>query len=241
MAKWLLGLALVLGAVALAVFKLPLRLVVPYVAPELTAAQISGSVWDGRLAGAQWRGVALGDLDVRLDAKELVAGRLRLDFDRENPGRNGPSRDGPARLRGRLGTAGTTHLVENLDGPFSLVLPFPFKPQLDVEFSGAAFLLDNAGTCLAASGGISARLSNIPAIGTTPPMAGTFACDDGALFLPLTTSDGQLGMAVHLWADRRYRADLIVASRSLAVQLALAAAGFTPSAGGSTLRIEGAF
>lgn len=238
--KWLLGILGVLGALAAAVYLLPLRVVVPYVAPELQAKAITGSIWDGRLLGATWRGVALGDLDVALDANELRAGRLRLDFVRESALR-GTAAGGSGRLRGRLGTAGTTHLVEQLDGPVSLVLPFPFKPQLDVEFSGAAFLLDNAGTCLAASGGVSARLSNIPAIGTTPPMAGTFACDDGALFLPLATSDGQLGMAVHLWADRRYRADLIVASRSLAVQLALAAAGFTPGAGGSTLRIEGAF
>jgi general secretion pathway protein N len=237
--KWLLGVLVLLGALAFAVVKLPLRLVVPYVAPELTAQQISGSVWDGRLQGAEWRGVALGNLDVGLDADELRAGRLRLDFARDGAVRSVSA--GAARLRGRLGTAGTTHLVEQLDGPVSLVLPFPFKPQLDVEFKDAAFLLNNAGKCLVASGGITARLSNIPAIGTTPPMAGTFACDDGALFLPLTTRDGQLGMSVHIWADRRYRADLIVATQSFPVQLALAAAGFKAGSSGSTLRIEGAF
>jgi general secretion pathway protein N len=238
--KWLLGILVLLGALAFAVVKLPLRMVVPYVAPDLTAQEISGSVWDGRLRGAEWRGVALGDLNVALDADELRAGRLRLDFVRESAVRS-LSEGGRARLRGRLGTAGTTHLVEQLDGPVSLVLPFPFKPQLDVEFSDAAFLLNNAGKCLVASGGITARLSNIPAIGTTPPMSGTFACDDGALFLPLTTRDGQLGMSVHIWADRRYRADLIVTSQNFPVQLALAAAGFRAGPDGSTLRIEGAF
>lgn len=233
--KWLLGILVLAGALALGVYLLPLRVVVPYVAPDLTAKVITGSIWDGRLVGAEWRGVALGDLDVALDAQELRSGRLRLDFVREHVLRDG------RRLNGRLGTAGTTHLVERLDGPISLVLPFPFKPQLDVAFSDAAFLLNDAGRCLVASGGVSARLSNIPAIGTTPPMSGTFACDDGALFLPLTTRDGQLGMSVHLWADRRYRADLIVATQSLPVLLALAAAGFTSGPGGSTLRIEGAF
>lgn len=233
MLKWLLGLV---AGLALMVAFLPLRLVVPQVAPDLTAAEISGSVWNGRLHDAEWRGLALGNLDVGLDARALLAGRLRLDFVRDSA-----FRDGARGLRGRLGTAGTVHVVEALDGPLSLILPFPFKPQLDVEFKGAALELDSAGTCLAASGKIIARLSNIPAIGKTPPLAGSFACDDGALYLTTATSDGQLGMAVHLWADRRYRADLIVASRSLAVQLALAAAGFSAGPDGSTLRIEGAF
>lgn len=238
--KWLLGILVVLGALAFAVVKLPLRMVVPHVAPDLTAQQISGTVWDGRLQGAEWRGVALGNLDVALDADELRAGRLRLDFARDNPVPAGSgARSG--RLSGRFGTAGTTHLVERLDGPLSLVLPFPFKPRLDVEFDGAALLLDNAGRCLVASGALVAKLSNIPGLGSTPAMTGSFACDQGALFLPLRTRDGQLGMAVHVWADRRYRADLIVASRSLPLQLALAAAGFAPGPDGSTLRIEGAF
>jgi len=228
MLKWLLGLMVV---VMLTIIFLPMRLVVPQVAPDLTAAEISGTIWKGRLQGAEWRGAALGDLDVGLDARELLAGRLRLDF----------VRNGVSGLRGRLGTSGNVHIVDALDGPVSLDLPFPFKPRLEVEFAGASLQLDNAGKCRSAAGKITARLSNIPAIGTTPPMSGSFACDEDALFLPLATGDGQLGMAVHVWADRRYRADLIVASRNIPVQLALAAAGFTAGPDGSTLRIEGAF
>lgn len=228
--KWLVGSVALVAALVLAVAFLPLRLVVPRVVPDLAAEAISGSVWNGRLESAEWRGVALGNLNVALDARALVAGRLRLDFVRDGSG-----------LRGRIGTAGGFHVLEALDGPLGLVLPFPFEPRLDIALTGAALRLDTAGSCLDASGGIAARLSGIPGIGTTPAMNGTLACDEGALFLPLTTSDGQLGMAVHLWADRRYRADLIVTSRSLAVRLALAAAGFTSGPDGSTLRIEGAF
>jgi general secretion pathway protein N len=235
MMKWLVGALLLVAALAVAVAWLPLRLVVPYVAPGLTATEISGTVWDGRLQAAEWRGVALGDLDVGLDARALVEGRVRLDFVRDRV------RDSAGGLRGRLGSAGGVHVVEELDGPLTLILPFPFAPRLDIRFKDAAFRLDNAGTCLAASGDLSARLSNLPGIGTTPPLSGRFACDEGALLLPLATADGQLGIAVHIWADRRYRADLNVASRSFAVQLALAAAGFTPGPDGSTLRIEGVF
>jgi general secretion pathway protein N len=214
MGKWLVGLLgiVVLAAGGLAL--LPLRLVVPQVAPELTATAISGSIWDGRLAAAQWRGVPLGDLAVGLDPGELRAGRVRLDF---------------------------VHHVEGLDGPLELALPFAFAPRLALALDDAALTLAPGGSCRTAGGRVAARVSGIPGIGTTPPLAGTLACDDGALFMPLASADGQLGIAVHLWVDRRYRADLIVATRSLAVRLALAAAGFSSGPDGATLRIEGQF
>lgn len=228
MAKWLLALA---GLLLLGIVLLPMRTVVPYVAPDLTATAITGTVWDGRLMGAEFRGVPLGNLDVGLDGAELLRGRLRLDF----------ARDGLRALSGRVGTSGKVHVVEALDGPLSLELPFPFNPVLDVDFRNAGFQIDSAGTCLAASGDVSARVSNLPALGTTPPMKGSFACDQGAFYLPLSTRDDRLRIGVHVWADRRYRADLIVAGQSLPVQLALAAAGFVPGPDGSTMRIEGMF
>jgi general secretion pathway protein N len=228
MAKWLLALA---GLLLLGIVLLPMRAVVPYVAPDLTATAITGTVWDGRLMGAEFRGVPLGNLDVGLDGAELLRGRLRLDF----------ARDGLRALSGRIGTSGKVHVVEALDGPLSLELPFAFNPVLEAEFRNAAFQIDSAGTCLAASGDVSARLSRIPALGTTPPMKGSFACDQGAFYLPLATRDDRLRIGVHVWADRRYRADLIIAGQSLPVQLALAAAGFVPGPDGSTMRIEGMF
>lgn len=228
MAKWLLGLV---AALLIAVMLLPMRVVVPYVAPELTATAITGTVWDGRLMGAEFRGVPLGNLDVGLDGAALLQGRLRLDF----------ARDGLRALSGRIGSTGKVHVVEALDGPLSLELPFAFNPVLDMEFRNAAFRIDGAGRCLAASGDVTARLSNLPALGTTPPLKGSFACDQGAFYLPLASRDDQLRIGVHVWADRRYRADLIIGWQGLAVQLALAAAGFTPGPDGSTMRIEGVF
>ena len=228
MVKWLLGLVVLL---LVGVVVLPMRAVVPYVAPDLTAAAITGTVWDGRLMGAEFRGVPLGNLDVGLDGAALLRGRLRLDF----------ARDGLQALSGRVGSSGKVHVVEALNGPLSLELPFPFNPVLDVEFRNAAFEIDSAGTCLAASGDVSARVSNLPALGTTPPLKGSFACDQGGFYLPLASRDERLRIGVHVWADRRYRADLIVGRQSLPVQLALAAAGFVPGPDGSTMRIEGVF
>lgn len=226
--KWLLGLVALVG---IGLMLLPMRTVVPYVAPELTATAISGTVWDGRLMGAEFRGVPLGNLNVRLDGAALLQGRLRLDV----------AREGLRALSGRIGTSGKVHIVEALDGPLSLELPFPFNPVLDVDFRNAGFEIDSAGTCLAASGDVSARLSNLPALGATPPLKGSFACEQGAFYLPLASRDDRLRIGVHVWADRRYRADLIIAGQGLPVQLALAAAGFKPGPDGSTMRIEGMF
>jgi hypothetical protein len=205
--------------------------VVPHVAPDLTATAITGTVWNGRLAGASFRGVPLGSFNAGLDGAALLGGRLRLDI----------VRDGTQALSARLGSDGTIHLVEALNGPLSLELPFPFNPVLQAEFRNAGFRIDSAGTCLAAAGDVSARLTNIPGLGTTPPLKGGFACDEGGFFLPLASRDARLRIAIHVWADRRYRADLSITAQSLPVQLALAAAGFVPGRDGQTLRIAGVF
>nr|WP_310524652.1 type II secretion system protein N [Polymorphobacter sp.] len=223
--KWLLA-ALALAVIGLVL--LPLRQVAHYVAPELTATEVSGSVWRGRLKDAHWRGVELGDLKIGVDPRALLGGQLRLDFDR-----------GAAGLTGRLGTGGGIHLAERLNGAVRVPLASPYATNLDVALTDAAISVDSAGVCRAASGEIATRLSGIPGIGTSPILQGVARCDDGALLLPLVSADGSIGLDVHLWADRRYRADIKIASTSMVVRLALTAAGFTTDPNGSSRRFEG--
>ena len=226
--KWL---AAALIAAALVLAFLPLRLVTPHVAPDLTASAISGSIWRGRLTDAQWHGVVLGDLGVGLDPGALLAGKLRLDFDR--------AAAAGGRLSGRVGSDRGQHLAERVSGGLRLALPYALVPVLDIELHDVSLYLDPAGNCLRAGGGVTTLLTGIPGIGDSPALAGTARCDGTALLLPLASDNGQLGLAVHVWGDRRFRAALTVRTNSTLAQLALAAAGFAAGDDGATLVVEG--
>lgn len=213
--------------VALGVAWLPLGPVVRAVVPEMTADAMSGTVWRGRLRNAAFRGVALGDLDIGLDWRSLLRGDVRLDFER-----------GTA-LIGRVGSDGGGQVIERLNGVVAIALPYRFAGAIDVELRDAAVSIDGAGVCRTATGAVSTRLTGIPVIGASPALAGRLRCDAGALHLPLASADGSLGLGVHIWADRRYRADLRVVTGSRLVDMGLAAAGFAAAPGGALLSVEG--
>lgn len=223
--KYLLG---VLVLLAVGIVLLPLRQVTRHVAPELTAREISGSVWKGRLSGARWRGIELGDLELGLDPRALLGGELRLDFVR-----------GASQLTGRLGTDNGIHSAERLNGAVRVPLASAFASDLDVALINAAISVDDAGRCHSAGGKVATRISGIPGIGASPTLTGVARCDDGALMLPLASADGRIGFDVHLWADRRYRAEIIVNSTNIVTRLALAAAGFSAGPDGSRRTVEG--
>ena len=223
--KWLVAVVLVL-VVWLVV--LPLRQVTRFIAPELTSTEISGSIWKGRLANAEWRGVALGDLEVALDPRALLDGDVRLDFKR-----------GASELTGRLGTGNGRHVAERLNGRVRVPLKSSLATDLDVTLENAEISIDAAGQCQKASGQVATRLSGIPGLGTSPVLSGVVRCDDGALLLPLRSSDDTVGLDVRLWADRRYRADVTVKTTSMVVRLAMTAAGFTTAPDEARRTFEG--
>src|SRR5262245_19748964 len=45
----------------------------------LSAASVSGSIWNARFIGAEYRGIPLGDVQVSLNPLGLTSGTLRLD------------------------------------------------------------------------------------------------------------------------------------------------------------------
>lgn len=228
--KWLVGGAAIVLAVLLWV--LPLRWVTPVAAPELAASSVSGSVWRGRLTGAEWRGVALGDLDIGLDPAGLLKGEVQLDFDRA-------ATEVASRLTGRIATGGGTHRIERINGALQVALPSKHLEGVDVQLRHAALSVDAAGRCQDASGEIAARLKGLPVIGTTPSLEGVMRCDGNALLLPLQSAGGEVGVELRVAADRQYTADIRVAVKSRVVQLALAAAGFVTGPGFATLQVAG--
>jgi general secretion pathway protein N len=217
--KWVLGgFAALLVLAGLAVWIAPLGLVVARTAPELTAREMTGSVWKGHLADAAWRGTPLGDLNVALDPGELLAGRVRIDWVR-----------GGSEVTGRLGVEKGQTLLERLNGRVGVPVPLPFADSVDIGLQDAALTLDAAGRCVSAGGQVATVLTGLPMIGTSPELRGVAACDGEWLMLPLRSVDGRIGLDVRLTADRRFRADVDVQARAIPVRLALAAAGFEMS------------
>jgi general secretion pathway protein N len=223
--KWVL---LLLGALALAIAFLPLRLATAYLAPGLAADGIEGSIWNGRLRNARYAGLPLGDLDVGLDPRRLPAGEASLGFTRLQP-----------RLSGRVGGTRQARRIEQLTGELQLAVLPPPVPAATVAFDGAFATLGAGGKCLSAGGTVSARLSGIPLLGETPPLAGTPRCDGDALFAPLVAPGGEAGLDRWLWPDSRWQAGLNIRNSNPLALLAMGAAGFSITDQGGTYRVEG--
>lgn len=226
--KWLLGGLAVLLVVALALWIAPLGLVVARAAPELTAAEMTGSVWQGHLRDAAWRGTRLGDLDVAVDPHELLGGRLRIDFVRGGTG-----------ITGRLGIDEGLTLLERLNGQVAVDLPFAFAKTVDIGLHNAAMTIDGAGRCVTAGGEVGTILTGLPLIGVSPELRCTARCDEGWLRLPLASSDGWIGLDLKVAADRRYEAIVSIGETGSIARLALAAAGFDVTRERSTMAVAG--
>ena len=226
--KWLFaGLALIVF-LALAVWIAPLGFVVARVAPELTATGMTGSVWRGHLDNAAWHGTVLGDLDVAVDPRELLGGRLRIDFVRDGSG-----------VTGRLGVDKGLTLLERLNGQVAVELPISFAKRVDIDLRDAALSIDGAGRCVAAGGEVATVLAGLPLIGVSPELRGTAQCDEGWLRLPLKSSDGWIGLDLKVAADRRYEAPVSIGQTGSIARLGLAAAGFDVTRERSTLSVAG--
>lgn len=216
--RWVLA---VLGLLGLAVWLMPLDLVVRRAVPGLEADAISGSIWKGQLGNARYAGVPLGDLEVGLSAKRLLAGEASLDFVRQAP-----------RLEGRLGGSRQELKAEALTGELVLPLLPPPAPEVRVALSGAEVRLDRAGRCRAAGGAVAAVLQGVPLIGETPPLAGTLRCDGAALLAPLVAPGGGTGLDVRLEATGRWQAGLWLSGLAPIAEMGLVALGFRRDAAG---------
>jgi len=217
--------------VLLAVFA-PLRFALDRLGLErqgLAAADVRGTVWSGRLVGASWRGLQLGDAAVGLQPLPLLLGRTRLTLE---TGAGGPS-PGRAVLVRAGGTAGVEDAT--LDLPVRLLnTPVPLRGELRVQDASVLF---RDGACLRAEGRVATDLLQRSAEFLQwqgPELSGRLACRGGALVLPLTGArDGtQVSTDLRLEGDGDYRLDTRVLTSDLGLGAALALAGFERRADG---------
>lgn len=213
----------------------PLRLALDWFGLDdrgLAAREANGSIWLGTLREAQIGPVPVGDVGARLNSLPLFLGRARVSLFRTGDGGTFAG----AVLATRHGFG-----FEDVTGQLSLgarLAPLPIA-ALDLEDVSAGFAGDQ---CRQASGRVRATLAgDIGGIALPAGLSGTARCEAGAVLLPLASQSGMEQLNLRLFADGRYRAELLVRPTDPAIQQRLGAAGFVPANGGFARIAEGSF
>ncbi len=223
--RWIL---LILLALGLTVWFLPLSLVAPRLVPELKADSISGSIWNGRIRNARYNGLLLGDLDVEADPYSLLSGEPGLRF----------SRLGNRRLEGRVSGNRRTQNVSGLSGDLELpLLPAPVPP-IGVRLDNVIASIGPNG-CKAAGGRVEASLPGLPFLGNAPRLSGTPACDGDAFIARLTSPNALVGVNLRAWKDGRWQASIVANSSHPLATAPLRQLGFVQGPDGLHISRQG--
>lgn len=209
---WLRGLALVTTFTAAAAAMVPLRTAWATGNPhgDLAVADVSGTIWGGRLTGVAWRGIALGDFDASISPLELLpTPALRLTNG------TGPLKAAVLRVaHNRLDVSGASIVFS-----FGEVVPGSSRDLAARIIAAEVGLHD--GRCTSAAGRIETPAAS--SIGL-PAFSGTLSCDQGVLLAHLSSGAETMVLELATTLDHvAYR------SASPALDIALTAAGIPPA------------
>lgn len=192
----------------------------------LSARDVSGTIWSGRLEDAALGAQPLGDLRARVFFLPLLAGETRLAL------------TGEGAFQGLFIRRGETMAVRGLDirAPISAV---GLAGAGTATLSQAAFVFDGA-ACETASG--RARIEGLAGTGWTAPMLeGPLVCEDGRLVARLAGQDASVDLSANLAFERtgRWTLDLVARPADPLISAALSAQGFQPGPDGLTYSTTG--
>jgi general secretion pathway protein N len=185
-------------ALAMIVF-MPMRLVLGGADGLFSAREASGTVWWGRLQEARAGPAALGDLEARLAFLPLLTGSVQIDVERDSAA--------PDRFAGSLVIGRNRRSAESVTGIVPVEGAFGALPIAAIELTDVTVRFRD-GTCEEAEGLVRASLTAQP--GLPASLSGPARCDRGALLLPLTTGAGADGIALRLFGDGRWSAEVRV-------------------------------
>ena len=211
------------------VMTLPMRVALTWMGADragVSAAEVSGSIWNGRLRATQYHGASLGDVEASLDPFALLLGTRRFAVQ---------------------ATLGKTTLVEGTSRGFEMAdaaievehlrPSLPLTGRLRLE---SATLLFSEDRCQRAEGRITTDVLQRAFGG--PEVAGTLSCAGDAATAQLDgrAQDVEVSIVMRLDSAGRYQAETRIVSTNPMVRGALALAGFTEDGGGFTRSDEGA-
>lgn len=229
MRRSLLVSAFVAAFGAALVMTLPMRVALTWMGADragVSAAEVSGSIWNGRLKAAEYHGASLGDVEGSLDPFALLSGTRRLAV---------------------RGTVGKATLVEGASRGFEMTdaaievehlrPSLPLTGHLRLE---SATLLFSGNRCQRAEGRIATDVLQRAFNG--PEVAGILSCAGAAAIAQLhgRAQDVEVNIVMSLDSAGRYQAETRVVSANPVVRGALVLAGFTENGDGFTRSDEGA-
>lgn len=224
------------AVVVAAILFFPLRLASGLIGLDsmgLTARQVGGSIWAGRMEQARMGGVDLGTIDVGLKPLPLLLGRARFGFARAPGG-------GPEPLSGAIDIGPGRRVIDGLSGSVlagdwsELPIEKVTFDQLSAHFSD--------GQCRAASGRVQVTLAvRIAGIDLRNGLSGEARCEGRALLIPLIGQSGMERMTLTINGDGGYAARFGVNATDPITAAALSAAGFTATAEGYYRTVRGRF
>lgn len=196
------------------------------------ARAIDGTIWNGTLRDAAWRGEPLGDVRVRIAPLGLLVGRPGLRFHAKGAALGTGVIEAGRRSAG-LADADLT-LPSRLAAPRA-----PLDGQIVLRDFTARF---DRGRCAAARGQARfevARIGGAPAPNVV--LSGRPACEDGFLVLPLSgeARGAKIDARLRLDGAGRYRLETRVVTTDANLGLALGLAGFERMLDGSRRVDEG--
>ena len=200
---------------------LPLRLALAWFGVAeagMTAREVTGSIWSGRLVEARFGQIALGELAARVAPLPLLIGHARIEL-------AAPDGAAGSRLSGAIDVTrhdiGLSHVTASLPvgNAFS---PVPVT-TLELDDVSVGYAGD---TCERAEGRVRALLTG----------------DVAGQRIPTTmSSPAGEGSTIRIWRDGRYRTDLTLTTSDPAQVARLQGFGFVQTPQGMQLAIEGRF
>ncbi len=226
-----IGLLAVAALSAVALFPLRFALGLAGADTALAALSVRGSVWWGRIEGANIGGVDLGTLDAGVSPVQILVGRVRLDLWRKR----GQADD----LSGAWSIGFNQRGIDDVTGSVPVGAAFAPLPLSTMEFEDTT--IHFAGdTCAKAQGRVRVRVNGqFAGLNLSQGMSGAATCDGAAVLLPLVSQTGLESLSLRLWRDGRYTAQLVVKGGANANATALASAGLSQRGEDYVLNLEG--
>lgn len=211
--------ALLAALLGLIVF-FPLRLAIDLTTGEdsaISAQQVGGTVWDGRIGELGLKGQPLGTFDVSARLLPLLLGHIELDATRLDTG------DGP--LSARLVTGGGREGIIAANGRLAirdLVSPLPLEA---LDLTGVTILFDD-GRCSKAQGAVALQPSFAAPI-VAESLTGTLSCgDDGRAVATFASQRGGHRVLLNIDAQGGIEAEARTRGAPPAVAVALQVFGY---------------
>lgn len=216
------------------VLLLPLRLALGMAGLErlgLSARDVRGSMWSGRIDTLMISDVPLGSVRVGLSPLHLFKGRLRIDMER--------AKGLPDDISGGIGTGIGGFGLDDVTGAVPLgsaLAPLPIgslrMDKVSVRFSG--------GRCVSAEGNVHASITGrIEGLNLSQGLSGALRCDGEALLIPLVSQSAMETLNLRFTENGRYTAEMRVQTGDAALAAALGATGFRSAGGAQLLSIAG--